>query len=146
MLLALVFLARADPRIELSAGVGLPELVHVEAGLGVSPRWTIEARAASTVFNPEVGLGVSAYLLGLADRVPPKHALLIHGSALMNPRMLSLQSEGDQLAAYVNIAAGYALHADSGFYFRALLGALLYEDSGFAAGPNATVGAGWWFR
>jgi hypothetical protein len=146
MLLALVSLAHAEPRVELSAGVGLPELLHVEAGLGVSPRWTVEARAASTVFNPEVGLGVSAYLLGHSDRAPPTHALLIHGSALLNPRMLSLRSGGDRLAAYLNVAGGYALHADSGFYFRALVGALLYEDSGLAAGPNATVGAGWWFR
>lgn len=134
--------------VYVTAGVGLPELLHAEAGVFVLPRLAVGAHVGWVILNPEVGLEVTGYLLGSqAAGRPPRHALTLQGQAMVNPaqRPFSLVGGGDRLAAYAGAYAGYAWTADVGFALRVQAGALLYADNGFAAGPNGTVALGWVF-
>lgn len=132
----------------VTAGVGLPELLHAEGGVFVLPRLSLGAHVGWVILNPEVGLEVTGYLLGtpVAGR-PPRHALTLQAQGMVNPaqRPLSLNSGGDRLAAYAGAYVGYAWTADVGFALRVHAGAVLYAEGGFAAGPNGTVALGWVF-
>jgi len=95
-------------------------------------------------------LGIEAmYSLGTArGRRPPRNALLLGASAMLNPREgLELSGHGETLAASLNPSVGYAFLAERGFYFRVVLAVLVYHqgtasDAHFEAGPSLTAGAG----
>jgi hypothetical protein len=131
------------PMVE--AGVGLPELLHLGVGARVSPRWTVEVRYGNVVFNSLVGVGATGALFGDASAGPPRHALLVDGRLMVNPTLgrFQLTGGGETIGAAAFLHSGYAFQGDNGFLFRARVGALFYEDDGFAAGPNFTVAAGW---
>ena len=143
--LAAVPLPAASPIAPfLAAGVGFPELVHVEAGCMLSPRVDVAAHFGSVLFNPELGLQADVFLLGPPSSQPPRHALLLSASAMINPTPpLGLRSGGERLGAYFGFYAGYAYQATSGFLFRAEGGALLYDESGPAVGGDLLLDVGW---
>jgi hypothetical protein len=151
-LLATLFatpIAAAEPVVaHVQAGVGLPQFVHASVGWFPHARISLDLRYGNVVFNHEVGVGTTVYLLGTAgEHRPPRHALLAAGHLMMNPTLSppTLSSGGDRLAAYVGIYSGYGFLADSGFQAQLLLGAFLYEDGGPAVGPDALLGIGWAF-
>ncbi len=129
-------------------GIGLPELVHVRTGAYLTPRLSVEAYAGNVILNWLVGLGATVYVGGTPNgEAPPRHAGLVQVTAAFNPLLqpIRLTSGGDTLGAALLVNTGYAYTADSGFSFRAYVGGLLYEDGGFAGGPNLSLGAGWRF-
>lgn len=145
LLLLLASALAADPRVQLTAGVGLPELLHAEVGGWLSPRLSVEARYGNVVLNHEVGVGVD-WAAWLPSGSPRGHALLVSGQAMVNPTAtFSLRSGGDRLGAYGAVYGGWRWVSEAGFVARAHAGVLLYDDGGFAAGPNGIVGVGWAF-
>jgi hypothetical protein len=135
----------ADEHLELSAGVGLPELVHAEAAVSTHRGTAFGVRVASTVLNPELGIELSTLVAPGAPGLP-RHSLLLDVQAMINPTApVSLQSGGDRLSAYVAPGIGYAYHATNGILVRALVAVLVYDDGGLAVGPNASVSVGYWF-
>lgn len=136
-------------RVQLTAGFGLPSLLHAEVGYLVAPRVTVEARYAHVIFNTMVGLGASGHLLGDAGpRGLPRHGLIVSGYAMVNPTLGELTifgNGGELLGAALDLLVGYELVTRGGFTLRAQVGALLYHDNGFAGGPNFTLGLGYTF-
>jgi len=131
------------------AGIGMPSLLHAGAGAFVTPRLSVEARYANTVFNHLVGVGATGWLLGQAEGRPPRHSLALTGDAMVNlwAEPLSLASGGDRLGSYAGAWAGWGFVGERGFVLRAQAGGLFYADSGFAAGPDARLALGWtWIR
>lgn len=149
------FLATASIAADASAvspyaevGIGMPELAKIRAGVLVHPRISVEAYGAAMLFNALVGVGATTYVLGEErDDLPPRHALALQGTAALNPtlRPIRLRSGGETIAAAVIGALGYAYSADSGFLFRAWLGATLLDEDGIGGGPLFTIGVGWMF-
>ena len=139
--------ASAAVRPLVFVGVGFPELLRAEAGVFVTDRVTVELRAGLPLFNPEVGVGTSAYLLGVADGRPPRHALLATVEVRFNPilRPLRIESGADVLAAYVGTGVGYAFTSQVGFSLRVLATGLWYAERGLAFGATFGASVGWVF-
>ena len=87
-----------------------------------------------------IQFGTTGSLIGIVTRPnddsidPSKPAVILLNSGIVHkvgPHRL-----------YVKLARAFA---NNGFCFRAMIGAIAYQDNGFAAGPNGTVGAGWVF-
>ena len=139
----------ADPvHAYAAAGIGLPELLHIEAGAFVLDRLSVDARFGFVVFNALAGVGATWHFLGDAPAGrPPRHALLAEAQARLNvdewPPVLS--GGGERIGGLGGLATGYAFLADVGFLFRARAGVLLLEDDGFAAGPDFRLSVGWAF-
>jgi hypothetical protein len=137
-------LARADePRsVMLGAGIGLGELVHAELGYFATPRTLIEARAGWFIFNPMVGLALT-HAWGHAGEGPPRHGWLLRGELMLNPTLdeFHFEERGEEVGGYVGTYAGYAFVGDSGFYFRALGGAVFGKENDYIGpmGPNVTL-------
>lgn len=145
-LLSVLSVAQAAPVGFVAAGVGLPELVHVEGGVWLGPRLDVGLRLSNTVFNWEIGAQVDGVLLGEAIDGPPRHGLVLSGRAQINPRTpMTLASGGDRLGAVITLEPGYGYHGARGLLVRAGVGVLLYLDDGPAAGPNGTLSMGWSF-
>ena len=139
-------LAEARPRVDVSLGVGLPELLHAQLGYFVTPKVTLEARYANAVFNPVVGLGATYRMGRSLDGQPPRHALLLSGHLMANPTRMTLVSSGDTIGAYARPAVGYGFSARGGFTFRAEAAALVtVESEGIGLGPDVSLGVGWAF-
>lgn len=139
--------AAAENRLFLAAGVGLPELAHLEVGYFVLDQLSVEVRGGTPVFNPMVGVGAT-YALGAArEGRPPRHAALFAAQAMLNPTLgqLTFESAGERLAATLGLYAGYGFISDAGFFLRVLGGGFFYWGAGLAVGPNATVAIGWAF-
>jgi hypothetical protein len=135
--------AEEDPGLSVSAGVGLPELLHVDVGYFVTERWQVDARWANVLFNPMVGVGATRWL-GFGESTP-RHAMLVSAQAMVNPTS-GFASSGDQIGAAVGGSVGYGFMSAAGFSVRALAGGLGYWDDGLAGGPNVTVSLGWALR
>jgi hypothetical protein len=134
------------PAVYVTAGIGMPALLHAEVGFLPHPRVAVEARASWVVLNPVVGFAVDG-AVWTSTGGARGHAVTATAEAMLNPTLspVRLASGGDTLGAYVGIYAGYRWMAESGFTARVQAGAILYDDGGFAAGPNGTVGLGWAF-
>ena len=144
--------ASAEPdgpvHARVNAGIGMPELLHVDVGWFPASRVVLDLHYGNVLFNHEVGVAGTAYLLGVAgDHRPPRHALLLRGEIDVNPTVSppTLKSGGETIAAYMAAYAGYGLTASCGFQVQVLAGGLLDWESGPAGGPNATIGVGWAF-
>ncbi len=130
----------------IEAGIGLPELLNVGAGVRVAPRWTVEARYGHVIFNPMVGVGVTGALLGPDGPELPRHALLVEGRVMVNPTLGELRiwgNGGEIIGSGIFLHGGYGFHADSGFMVRPRAGLLIYGDRSLAVAPSLTVSVGW---
>ena len=148
LLLALTSLGSAAPRLHGFGvvGVGLPEVLMVEAGGFVSDRWSVEARYGNVVLNHMVGLGATGHLLGAVEGGgPPRHSLLVSPQVMLNPTLggLTLQGGGETIGASVGAAVGYGFRAERGFLLRARVPLFLYEDDGPAVCGGVSVAGGW---
>jgi|GEM_PF-6383364 len=146
-MLVLVFASLAGaadaPVATVTAGVGLAELLHVEAGWLPRDDLEVHLRAGTVVFNVLVGPGVTWRAMG----DPRGHAWIWSGYLRVNPwaEPFGLVSGGETLRATTEVYTGYAYTAQGGFLVRARGGALVYLDDGLAAGPNVNVSLGYAF-
>ncbi len=124
----------------VAGGVGLPELVHLEAGWQLRETLALELHAGTVVFNPLVGPALRWTAWG----GPRGHQLALTGAARIHPglRPLRLVGGGETLAATVEGHLGYAFIGERGLLLRARLGALVYGDGGLAIGPSIGLAAG----
>ena len=136
-------------RVFGAAGVGLPEILHASVGTFLGPHVSVAARGNLTLFNPMLGIEAMCSLGTPRGRRPPRNALLLGVSAMLNPTLggLELSGHGETIAASLNPSVGYAFLARRGFYFRVLLSVIVYHqgtgsDAHFEAGPSLTAGAG----
>lgn len=131
----------------VAAGIGIPELLRVEAGWFVHERVSVQVIAGFPLLAPLAGLGVTGWLLG-DSKVgrPPTHTLLVSASARLRVDAPDrFEVKGDSLGAAGEVMAGYGLLTEGGFVLRAQAGAILYAEHGLAAGPQAIVTAGYAF-
>ena len=130
-------------------GIGLPELLHARLGAYVTPRVSVELYGAPVIFNWLVGAGATGYLLGQTDGDhPPRHAMIVRGTAAFNPtlRPLTIRGNGGEtIGAAAFVQGGYGYTAHSGFSLRAYGGAVLYLEDTLAGGPAFAVSVGWRF-
>ena len=136
-------------RVFGAAGVGLPEILHASVGTFLGPHVSLAARGNFTLFNPMLGIEAMCSLGTARGRRPPRNALLLGASAMLNPTLggLDLSGQGETIAASLNPSVGYAFLAERGFYLRVLLSVIVYRqgtggDAHFEAGPSVTAGAG----
>lgn len=153
--LALLSLLLATPavaqnaRVYAAAGIGLPDLLHVEVGYFALPRLTVEVHGGFPILSPLVGVGVTGWLLGETDaHRPPTHSLTVSGRLRLNvlyPTMT--RSKGERLGPIFEPLIGYGLLTRRHFLLRVDAGALVYldEHDGLAGGPQALVTAGYAF-
>ncbi len=138
--------AVAQVRPLVFAGPGFPELAHVEAGVLINGRASIELQFGWVLFNTQLGLGVTGWFLGDATLHPPRHALLGAFNVRFNPRAPTrFLSGGELLAVTASTSVGYGFTAESGFSIRLLVGAIWTIETTLSGGPNITVGLGWVF-
>lgn len=135
--------APPPPRATVSAGVGLAELLHVEAGAFVRDDLELHLRAGTVVFNVLVGPGLTWRALG----DPRGHAWLWSGYLRLNPwaEPFGLASGGETLRATAEVYTGYSYTTAGGLLVRTRGGALLYADDGLAAGPSVHLALGYAF-
>ncbi|MCA9546080.1 MAG: hypothetical protein KC613_16865 [Myxococcales bacterium] len=142
-------MAQAAPRRGyVAAGVGIPELVHAEAGWFVAPRVSLEVHGGFPILSPLAGVGVTGWLLGQAEGGPPRHSLTVSGRARVNVLYpLMIRSKGERLGPVLEPLLGYGLVTDGGFLLRVDVGALVYLDEhhGLAGGPQGLVTLGYAF-
>ena len=89
--------AMAAPVATVAGGVGLAELVHIEAGWLPREDLAVELHAGTVVFNVLVGPAVTWTALG----EPRGHQMLLTGALRVNPLVspFTLKSGGESLAA-----------------------------------------------
>ncbi len=135
--------AMAAPVATVAGGVGLAELVHIEAGWLPREDLAVELHAGTVVFNVLVGPAVTWTALG----EPRGHQMLLTGALRVNPLVspFTLKSGGESLAATGETYLGYGFVGERGLLLRARAGVLMYGDGGFAAGPNVGLMAGYAF-
>lgn len=141
---------RRDYSAFVTVGIGLPQLIHASVGWYATPRFALYATGSNVIFNWLVGLGATlhAWAWGGDDWTEtPRHSILVDGQVTVNPvlRPLRIYGGGETIGAAVFLDGGYAFIADSGFTVRAQVGAILYEDNGFAGAPNFKGSIGWTF-
>ena len=146
----------------VQGGVGVTELLHVEAGAFLGAHLTVEAMAAlEGVFGVRYG-GGAMYAFGHAQvhentRRPPRNALLVGARVMLNSSA-SFDTNGDDLSSYVLLPVGYGYLSDSGFYLRATIGPvvvrgrrdqgqpvggpIMFDRAWTVTGPMLNVGAG----
>lgn len=133
----------------VAAGVGVPELVHLELGYFPSPRLSVEVHGGFPILSPLVGLGVTGWLLGeTTARRPPTHSLTVSGRARINVLYPTMgRTRGERLGPVIEPLVGYGLLTRRHFLLRVDAGALVYLDAhdGLAAGPQALVTLGYAF-
>lgn len=143
-LLALTLGAEAAPRPFVSAGLGFPELLHVEGGAWLSPRVDLGLRASYTLLAPLVGIQADGVLLGSTASGTPRHGLLLSGRAQLNPLPpIRLRSGGDRLGSALTLEVGYQYLGSRGLLLRAGAGAILAVEEGLTGGPVASLSLGW---
>ena len=130
-----------------SGGIGLGELLHVEAGAYLPGGLSLDLTGGWLIFNPLVGVGVTK-AFGHAERArPSRHAFLLNGKLRINPALGELRLTGDggeTVGATAEAYGGYGFQADGGFLFRVFGGAVVYPVSGggVEAGPNVYLSLG----
>ncbi len=145
-LLASAAFAEDPLHASITAGIGFPEIVHVELGFYVTPRVEVEARYGNVLLNSLVGVGVHGFLLGDSADRPPENALLVSGQAMINPTLSpsTVRSGGDVLAAYIGTYAGYAWHGEH-VTVRVEGGPIFYSEEGPKVGLNGIASVGFVF-
>jgi hypothetical protein len=151
----------ARPIGYLNAGLGLVEVAHLQGGVFLTPRLTVDAMVAwAGVFGSRFGGGLT-YAIGPAASPgrPPRHALLI-GARVMLDDKLKFASHGDDLTSYFVAPIGYGFLSDHGFSLRIGVAPVLSRDMLFTydsagaqtvryrwsiGGPFFTASAGFWF-
>lgn len=136
------------PRLVLAAGIGLPELVHVEVGSYVIPRLDVHARASAPLLQPEVGVGVRGHFGPADSGVAPSWAFTAAFDVSMNPTWPHVYEQGERLGLALWPMVGGEHLADSGFLARIEVGAILGVEErdgrpSFGGGPNLRVALGW---
>jgi hypothetical protein len=134
---AAVVVSKPHPvRMFALAGVGLPELAHLELGTFLGSRVSVEATVAwAGVYGPRYGAGVF-YTFGSAQGPrPPRHGLLV-GARLMLDSGATFNSQGDDLSSYGAIPVGYSFLSDRGFFFRATVCAVVVREETRRDGPT----------
>jgi hypothetical protein len=139
--------SKDDPvRLFFNAGSGLPEVLHASVGKFFGSRLSLAGRINLTLFNPMLGVEALYSVGDTRGPRPPRHALLLGGSAMLNPTELKLSGHGETIAATFGPTVGYAYLADGRIYFRTLLAALIYHQGGddphFEVGPSLSLGLG----
>lgn len=109
------------------AGVGLPELGHLEIGAFGHPHVNLEATVVwAGLFGRRYGGGIY-YTAGVSQfRRPPRHGVLL-GARLMFDSTRSFDTYRDELSSYGVLAGGYSFLVDH-FYFRVLLGLSIVRE------------------
>ncbi len=135
------------PWLVLTAGIGLPELVHLEVGAYVAPRFDVHARLTAPLLQPALGAGVRFHAGRIDSGRPPRWSATGALDVTLNPAHPAVFSRGEQLgfAAYPMIGAQHL--SDTGFVGRLEVGAILeLEDrSGFprvGGGPGIRLAVG----
>jgi hypothetical protein len=126
-----------------TAGIGMGELLHVEAGAFVGPRTTVDLSAGWLIFNVMTGVGVTRYF----GRGPgtPRHALLASGRVRFNPLLdpVRFHGGGETIATTAEGYVGYGFTGRHGFAARFMLGALVLPmGDHLEGGPNFLMSLG----
>ncbi len=132
--------------VTIYGGIGVGELIHLDVGWLVTPKWHVEWRTGNIIFNWSTGPALTYYFGSSRGPRPARRSWLMSVEARVNPELpLDLKSGGDRLGGHVGVYGGYAILRDGGLSLRALAGVILLEDEGFATGPNFRFSLGWAF-
>jgi hypothetical protein len=128
-------------------GNGFIRLAHAEVGLSINPGLAVELRGAWVLFSPVVGVALEGTVWAQAGS-RQGHAVTVTMEGMLNPtlRPLRWESGGETLGGYIGVLGGWRWQSQRGFLVRAQGGVLLYEDGGFAVGPDFSMGVGWVFK
>ncbi len=132
--------------VTIYGGIGLGELIHLDLGWLATPKWHVEWRTGNIIFNWSTGPALTYYFSSSQGSRPARRSWLMSVEARVNPELpLDLKGGGERIGGHVGVYGGYAFLPDDGLSFRALAGAIVFEDEGFAAGPNFRFSWGWAF-
>ena len=138
--------AQEPVHVTVYAGIGLGELIHLDLGWLVTPKWHVEWRTGNIIFNWSTGPALTYYFSSSQGHRRARRSWLMSGEARVNPQLpLDLKSRGERLGGHAGVYGGYVFGADSGLSFRALVGAIVFDDEGLAAAPNFRFSLGWAF-
>ncbi len=137
--------AQDDPVVHVAVGIGVPEVLHAELGWHPTSTLSIDASVGIVVFNLLGGIGATYHLNvgqgALYDWVTFSGRLRVN----IADEPLNLRSGGERVGGTADALVGYMVTAPGGLMARVRLGALFYEDNGFAAGPLVSAAVGWRF-
>jgi hypothetical protein len=136
------------PHLVLTAGIGFPELVHLEVGGYAVPRLDLHLRAALPLLQPEIGVGVRGHFGPAEPGAAPRWAFTAAFDVSVNPTYLRVYEGGERLGMAFWPMAGGEYLAKSGFVARLEVGAVLGLESRDGVptpggGPNARLSLGW---
>jgi len=134
-----------EPTFHVAAGIGVPEILHVEVGFYPVPGLSIDASVGVVIFNILGGFGAT-YNVEFSDGAL-RECFTMSGRARINliDEPLTLRSGGERLGGTIDALAGYSAVTPSGLFGRVRLGAVFYDEDGFTAGPLLLAGVGWQF-
>lgn len=135
------------PMLVLTAGIGLPELLHAEVGTYVVPRVDLHVRAGFPLLQPAVGVGARGHFGPAEADLAPRWAFTTAFDVSINPVDRQFYEHGETMGFAMWPMVGGELLTDSGFVARIEAGAVLgFEDrSGdvrLGGGPNVRVSLG----
>ena len=132
--------------VTIYGGIGLGELIHLDLGWLITPQWHVEWRTGNIVFNWSTGPALTYYVSSSQGPRPARRSWLVSGEVRVNPELpLDMKTRGERLGGHVGVYGGYIFLPDGGMSFRALAGAIVFDDEGFAAAPNFRFSLGWAF-
>lgn len=135
----------ADPNAFVTLGIGLPTLLHIEAGFYLSRSTSLDLVAAIIVFNAMAGVGATQWFPLAEGKF--NHDLGVSAHVYLNAldEPFEFSSGSERLGLVTDLMFAYAFTLDAGFTIRAKAGLLIYDDAGVVASPNFTTMAGWRF-
>lgn len=134
-----------DPTAYVTLGVGLPTLVHAEAGYYITPSTSIDVIGALIVFNLMGGVGATQWFSLQSGTFDHDLGIGVHGYLNLIDEPFEFESGSERLGLTFDAMLAYAFTLEAGFTVRAQLGALIYDDAGVQVSPNFLAMAGWRF-
>lgn len=106
--------AQEPVHVTVYAGIGLGELIHLDLGWLVTPKWHMEWRTGNIIFNWSTGPALTYYFSSSQGHRRARRSWLMSGEARVNPQLpLDSKSRGERLGGHAGVYGGYVFGADS---------------------------------